>query len=816
MECLTVVRFRRPEQRNLALRLKPVSKVTLLHLLRPSLPMLSLSIYPNDTSSRHRPTLLGDHRKRRAATVSDTEARLNPSQRAPMRSSASRPKHVSFSSPLFFEEEQEQEPYNSAIDSTSSQIGIRLAKQDMLLPMLDRNKEVHELLFETQQNAHLVSRLQATFSNRYHLGYLQKFLSAEEDDWSLLCRLLTGTSRSTIDDQSWLHLLHKVVFNKSPPLWCQFAECLGVQDVPFDNGRIFLNNKDDGLTHNNLLLAQASLHTKKDQGDEHPSSFNVEVLYDGSPSMDRWPNSLKDFYETRSDSRRHGSADSRTGTRSRGESNSIYEEPENIVNDLFENHGNAFDGLRLSLTSSLELPSHHVSKDTSGKEEKLSSEQEKVKFHKHRRLSSLFLPKNEEMVTNTNKFRLSSRPKSFTFGGHADQRSLMTSTSRHDDSLSKNTLSTPWTKISERRQNQVSPRDNTPGRQRSFSNLETKAAKQERRALDLQRMSMSTYSEDSGSGSERASDASNISSHRYSGLLPDGRTRHPSSGSWDADNEAREAFRRGIQGLSSSTDSELPGAVLSPSSNSTAAPLTPLDTSPSVGIVQFAEHPRGKVNPVDVSRGVMTKSSRLLETQEHDASKNAPQLDDISSMAKNAESPLITGAGGMSPEKSDLEIDVGRPRETKKRSRGSSLIFPIPPNPHFSRSRELNVRLQEAADSQLPSWEFVSHTIGFEGISQIKKVIQEAGEREKMDDEALLEQVARKCFDLVKMDLTDAEKSQGHSPLQPYYDDIDGYEARWAAFEVLLRSIWLVDEVVLRKVHSICGPAEHLRIQSSG
>ena len=133
-----------------------------------------------------------------------------------------------------------------------------------------------------------------------------------------------------------------------------------------------------------------------------------------------------------------------------------------------------------------------------------------------------------------------------------------------------------------------------------------------------------------------------------------------------------------------------------------------------------------------------------------------------------------------------------------------------------SRSRELNVRLQEAADSQLPSWEFVSHTIGFEGISQIKKVIQEAGEREKMDDEALLEQVARKCFDLVKMDLTDAEKSRGHSPLQPYYDDIDGYEARWAAFEVLLRSIWLVDEVVLRKVHSICGPAEHLRIQSSG
>lgn len=827
----------------------------------------------------------------------------------------------------------------AAAATTDNRLGVRLASDDILLPMVDRCAEVSELLFRSPRNAALHQHLCALFERQSDIvAKVAEIVDSKRgspclehndtNDWTLLKRLLTQIPRAVLPDRMWLRAVCTIVFGRSAQVWCTLGDCLGARHLDYDvvdeavaalkSEPLFDFNTAAKLLEGSNARGPTSLsglNALLDTGDFTQAALTlterlckspveVEVLHDVPLSFRTCPAAYmkqgpwakdgntdveKDdqtpisgavdipLSSSSVSSPLSSSSSSTWPSRSRAASvssslcTSVSAGSCEEVSSLLKDHRNSFAGVRLRLKH----PSGHVGDEGASNAftastariartrslSAASARQGASSYHKHRRLSSLSLFSIDEANGSE---KLNSSEESHRATGSASLRRMFEAQYGGDPSKAGSgsdqtrdaTLRPPGPK----REGNLSEDSARGAKQRSQAcisaefhparSLSQLAGGSSSKANTFDRplsasmplsMSMSSCldedsrsssaSSDLGSGSEGS--GADPHEKRLLGLMPDGRTRHPSSSSSDSRSlAARDKFRNEVRTSASSVASPISAAsfLQRPSPSPDTHPMVPggvaslsqLTGEPDRASPDQKEANQKQRSPPQSHLPPAHRGSRARErSQGREAGVSLGDSFDMFCGSSSASEHKAPSRAAEHEESSRHAGRLGMPTTSgvKGNAVPSALIFPVPPNARFSRSLELNKGLEEARANNTAAWQHVAKALGsrHDAVTRIKDIVTASGERKAVSDEALVERLARRCFALV--DMGSGGDGDGHGDgdearagLQGYFDDIDGYEERWTGFAALLRDIWLVDDAVLSKVHERCGPAERFAL----
>ncbi|MCO5590222.1 hypothetical protein L7F22_044191 [Adiantum nelumboides] len=358
-------------------------------------------------------------------------------------------------------------------------------------------------------------------------------------------------------------------------------------------------------------------------------------------------------------------------------------------------------------------------------------------------------------------------------------------------------------------------------------------------------------------GGQPNSKNENKKSANLEGLLPDGRTRHPSAGSGDL-KASLATFRKDNQTTETSSGSASPDSInLSPSASMR------IDVDSNVHALRW---PSNEVLPISPITDSSDRSMPQTPGENHTILSPMTAIESSPRFIK----PLYSEGQTFSD---PLNAAVFRsPNINITKQAPSTVIFPVPPCAQISRAKELTNQLNNIQqyfdgndkDKQtiMDAFALLQSTIGSNGINQLNTLIKKAGERDCTTDEDLLRSIASNCFGLVDMDLAienggkilcgggsgfdkhkriEAEQKmkkqswytiqnnvphnivgdddiyqtdQDHEArVQTYYEDVDAYAKRFVAFDALLSTIWNVDCTIMHTVRQRCGPVGHFDLK---
>lgn len=832
----------------------------------------------------------------RKPIVSDVQQKTEQNEARQMQ------KRFSFSSPLSYggHLRSPEAQTSKAGQEEASKLGVHLAGPDVLLPFVERPKEVKDLLQNTSSGRSLYKQLEALHSERRPSVDEATVTTAGEhvnDEWDLLHRLLTECDRDRLSDRAWLQRLYTIVFHRSPRLWCHLSESLGAREIALEDCSSPNTAQPIDIPHagTDKLTLPA-----RPSSDRHPSfssgrstrsdlteSAVFEVLERVPSAFRKPPTAIGGVSAHEDDTATPMDDHLMKGASAPSYSSScdISTCDDKVADNVLSSRGNAFAGLRIripsetgaasSVGSPLFSPMSNKSRSSSivqdSRPTSASHSRTKsdggVHFSKQRRLSELFMSPSEQKdrvqswtqnlqaqpYSDDKLDRHGRLPSTNALGLAPTNERRRISPSVKADEHSSSAFASPWSQIGHKRRE----RGQTAPAIRPKSMDDTGL-----RHLPLPDTRKRARSNLTGNFSPgRASpDKEAVGSACNSlGLLPDGRTRHPSAGSQDKDAKAAlNAFRAGIK--LSSPDGEPGGRTSSSASSVNGDPPVQLnDVSPlSEASEPSAETPRD-ASPLQATLSeptIVNKSAadnlkpRRVSSLPSSLSPKQPQKDVVLHDRRSkvtsqptAVPPLSSIVRQSRPTTvTNIHPAVSREQEGNKRgsSKASSIIFPVPPCADYSRVKEL---LQGISDEQLNSsdaWRRLCDVVGPQGIEQVRRTVKHAGERSETSDEDLLRRLASKCFGLIDMNramqtpfspstggaqrhqkrsdlepLQEEEDGDHEARLQAYYDDVDGYEDRWLAFVALMSQIWQVDEAVMHKVRQRCGPAARMEIQRS-
>ena len=565
--------------------------------------------------------------------------------------------------------------------SSDARLKVRLAHDDLLVPFLNRPEEVHELLFETEKNKDLAQTLQTLFSHT-------------PDEWLKLTTLLSKTERDELGDRQWLGQLYSLLFPRSATIWCRLVDCLGAYGIDWTSLNQDSTPEQDEDVAESFGFADvfsdgssssfATDRTFRASGLEYEALCEVPRTFRGPPTtVDRPSYRLDEQIQAN---------EQNTTTRHRRSSSMLSTGENEEVDEFLASNKFGFAGIRMSWSGSEDWdnPSHTRSASVPYFQERQRTDDRSGQarggscrqlhhFARHRRLSSLFMTRSVEEGARKEK-------------------------------------TDAWEKPLETKQVRASPVQRwQPSPAKETRKEETSPVSQSAPAFAR---SFSTRQASEGEECTR-------------GLLPDGRTRHPSAGNGPASKEAAAL-------LAFKNELKLSGY--------------------------------GK----DAQRG---------------GSLNSPPLSDDSFPT------TVSPTGTSSPETLKKRVQW----EPSPHSSRTHLIFPIPPGPQFSRSKQLIERLDSPENK--PALAGIKDVIGTPAYAQLRSIVQ-GHERSQMADQPLLEWIAKDCFTLVDQD------KEMRDTVDAYLLD-EQYEARWKAFAQLC-DVWNIDDAVIRHAKRRCGPAVKL------
>lgn len=703
-------------------------------------------------------------------------------------------KRFSFSSP-FGQIAKNKVTTNANHDNRSNKkIGVHVAGPEVLLPLIDRPKEVKTLLQNTESGNSIFQQLQ-----KVHLPYSK--------EWETIQQILFEQNRDDIGDREWLKELHLIIFARSPRLWCHFSECIGARDVrldveTFDDMESSIAESEDVCTSDSVV-EEVQLPTFEFLK-QLPSTYRKPVdqidtisIDDRhyAESVDEMTNSLKK-QEVRNISSE--SSESFIGLRIRLRSRSESNDGQGNISPLSIG-SNADTGLGIRNAS---IRSRSRSSST-------------LSFRKQRRLSQLFL---SAPISTSSPIEIPQKPL------HGRHRSA---SSRGESEMFAGEGDAQW--------------------YRQFRQRDLECGITEPVSLLLNRNP--TWQSFAPPSSQKNAN--------MEGLLPDGRTRHPSAGSGEM-KASLATFRKDnqITGTSSSESSSPISIGLSPSASmqvevdnngnclrwpsSIILPISPITDSSDRSMPQTPGENHTILSPITAFTPIESSTKELSYTENATFGSFS---DPLSTVLRSSKSHNFS--------------------QTKQAP--STVIFPVPPCAQVSRVDELTNQLdqqnfvgdEDEKRAILEAFTLLGNTIGSQGIHQLQNLIRKAGERDRTTDEDLLRSIASNCFGLVDMDLAienggkilcgpsgfddkhkrfEAEQKMKKQPwytlqhnlitssstsnqdqiqqtdqdhearVQTYYEDVDAYAKRFIAFDALLSAIWNVDCTIMHTVRQRCGP----------
>ncbi|PWN92099.1 hypothetical protein FA10DRAFT_259353 [Acaromyces ingoldii] len=776
-------------------------------------------------------------------------------------------------------------------------VTVHLADSSVLLPFLDRQAEVDELLFSpSSRNATLTDRLRDVLGGE------------DSREWRSFSHLLVTTGREELNDIEWLRRLRDTVFPRSPSLWTQLWRCLGGegidlrQDLTRDHqhrarltkhieqnrwwNRALDNNKveDDDNNDGDEEKEDFSSAYSHEHDARWQNSFDVEALHEVPSSYADCPSSQSSTSMSRDaelesklpEGNRHDHQQGNGHRRRR--STSIYRSDGSDTYDFSAKPSGSFAGLRIVQNphqpGSWRRASVLSSSSSSSGEDNVS-----VRFRKHRGLGSLIAPRSASTDSSVEQLgsqhRFMPRRKSIAMpdlvsrGGSLTPLSLKMTPAKMDEEKqrrSRHTISGPRS---------ASTRGESINSLASSWSAGATSRPQVRKSVTFVTQPHSGDAAEASEGEDGAATPSKV------GLLPDGRTRHPSAGSDDiapgrnafrdslskldrsgdairrldgaasfsavgADDEddptesratrqrhrssistASDTFSTGSQAVSSEDGSSIfdehvdtpsEGGVKSPSRGGGYF-LSPLP--PPVHLHDADGHFIGLKLPDEASgssaaeAGAAQKGGREIGAGSPSTSLSPP------SVRHRLPSPTLTSSTYFTryhPESTSQgkrgaalsPLDIGGKRgdtDAFLLSPGGTrhaIVFPVPPSPHVSRSKELSA-LMDRPEAQETLKE-IERTISKEKIEEMRRLVARV-DRSQLPDVALLEQVAGEIFGLV--DHMDAEYCNDADARQRAEEVLveDSYSQRWEAFAKVCQDVFHLTKHDIAEAKKRCGPA---------
>ncbi|PWN36565.1 uncharacterized protein FA14DRAFT_169552 [Meira miltonrushii] len=714
-------------------------------------------------------------------------------------------KRFSFSSPFSQIAKNKAANDNTHDGHPQKNIGIHVAGPEVLLPLINRPKEVKMLLQDTS----IYQQLQ-----KVHLPYLK--------EWETVQALLFEREREEVSDREWLRELHSIIFARSPRLWCHFSECIGARDVHFGT-----ESFDDGME--STIESEDNCMSDTFEEVQVPT---IEILKQ-LPSTYRKP---VDQINTISIADCH----SEHHTTSVDEMTSSLKQQE--VRHISNQNTESYLGLRIRLRSQSESTDANLTGNISPLSIGASADtglglrsgssitrSATLPFKKQRRLSQLFL---SEFPSSSSPIEIPQKP---LHGRHRSASSKGQSEMFDDEAAP----SQQWYR-------QYRQRDLDCGRTEPVSLLLNRNPTWQPFAPPIE----ITTKQPSSKNEKRKS-------ANMDGLLPDGRTRHPSAGSGEM-KASLATFRKENQNGETSSGSSSPNSVgLSPSMQ------VEVDTS-----ANCLRWPSNDVLPISPITDASDRSMPQTPGESHPSLSPLTAFTPIESTTKRPSIETIPYSESTfcDPLNSVLRSPKTPNLNTGSKQAPSTVIFPVPPCAEVSRVNELTHHLNHIQENTyenederraaLDAFAVLERTIGTEGITQLNTLIQTAGERDCTTDEDLLRAIAANCFGLVDMDLAienggkilcgssgfdkhkriEAEEQMRKQPwyifqhnlepipnpttkdpikqtdqdhearVQTFYEDVDAYAKRFVAFDALLSTIWNVDCTIMHTVRQRCGP----------
>jgi hypothetical protein len=600
---------------------------------------------------------------------------------------------------------------SEAKSSTTSKVKVRLAEDVILLPFYDRPVEVKELLIHSDSK------------NKQLMLSLEKLFHNSPQDWNTLRTLLFEVGREEMDDREWLAKIYSLVFARSPGIWCRLADCLGAHILDWsalsldirdeDNDTDSIQYDDDVFTESGSSFMTERTHARSSSGPSSTSGFEMEALHEVPqalrvpPIRARRPSSYildDDTTALQEDNVPH--ARQHRSLRHRRGSSMISTGEDHDVHDFLKSKIDGFAGIRLSLSSRdrRSWSPHHI--------------QPQPQSQLHDRLINAPSYNKDEPISTTQV-----RKRGVTVSGphhHQHQQHKYTQHRR------------------------LSSLFMIPSDEHGSASHKKSPAKSSVKPLPSvvepgkRSMPAPTFAR-SYSSPDVKPDQCKL------GLLPDGRTRHPSAG--DGEGSASKevaallAFKRELQ-------------------------LSGYKNGPA---------PKGS------DQSTSSLSSIMSPTLSDDS---------FATTVSTGTSPMTRKQSTEAPFPKQLAEPPAKPNQP------TALIFPLSTSPGRPRSKHLLDQLNRSENTNLISE--IKSTIGEDCYKRLYDLIS-AKERNARSDQLLLECIAKDCFDLVDNEKDSQEFVEAHL-IDEHYDQ------RWNTF-VKLCQVWDVDSAVIREAKRRGGPA---------
>lgn len=658
-------------------------------------------------------------------------------------------------------------------------MGVRLASDDVLLPFYDRAREVRDLLFGTDKNRNLIVSLEMLFSS-------------SPGTWAAVKSLLCEVDRDELTDKIWLESLYSIVFTRSSAIWCRLADCIGAHDMEwtgfakqpqrigdaeYDSGIIHSDDDEDDIGQRGSFLTESdpSLPARLLRTPSSISSFTtspispfeIEALHELPRTFREAPIKMEKLSYRLSDDEEGevGSLEKADEAASKGLLSSLHrldqtsekgrQRPiahrrtssvlssgqEDQIQDLLKSRKEGFAGVRLTCPierraeegenqdSSATSRNRSVSAPSTMRGVRREGDISRLhKFTHHRRLSNLFMssivPEEDDRATTARRLaedRRLSQHRSVK-SPRLQWASDIASSYSYSYEAEPSSPSSFAQSFQNRKRSESSPA-NPPTREAAGK---TTAAAPPAKECTI-------------------------------GLLPDGRTRHPSAGEDARGGNSKEAaallsFKNELQ-LSGYYDAKNKGGEGQSQENATFGP------------------PSSALSPS------LSDDSRL-----GGAARN---IDD------NASTPATSP--DIAKRRPALSKEPSGPVHTKTKAR-HPVIFAIPRS--SLRSGYLTHLLDR--NESKTTVDDIKAVTGQQEFAQLCQSVNRS-ERDTESDQKLLERIGRDYFHLV-----DSEKDSKEDVERQLVND--QYESRWTAF-IKLCQIWKVDGSVLDEAKRRSGPA---------
>lgn len=451
-------------------------------------------------------------------------------------------------------------------------VTIHLAQSSVLLPFLDRPAEVKDLLFAaSSRNTALIDSLRAVLGGEV------------SPEWPTFMRILVASNRQQLDDTEWLRQLRNMIFPRSPSLWTQLLRCLGGEGIdlrPDADAQVhpstdprrdksWMSHAAPDIKAGDDGCEEDDASSKLDARRRRKSDFDVEALHVLPSTFADSPSSMTSTSMSREadddgdgnlaaistgeddrDAAGNASQERQSGKHRRRRSSSLYQDQESELRDFSTKGFGSFPGVRIVHSSDQSASSSRRASILSSASSSSSAASAAVQFRKHRGLGSLIATRPVLETSENLDEVLSSRRR---FLPRRKSIAMPDLVSRGDALMPLSLKMTP-AKVEEDKQRHSRHTISYPrgSRHGSIATLAPAWSGAGARPHIRKSVTFSTTNSSSanaaGEGSSDEAEQGTLTPSKE-GLLPDGRTRHPSAGS-DEISPGRAAFRTSLSQLS--------------------------------------------------------------------------------------------------------------------------------------------------------------------------------------------------------------------------------------------------------------------------